>query len=316
MNDKKELTYYEKLFIFKFKLLRKWRYQLYLNHQSESPNPYERFSCCHTQDTFAEKINVERRTIGRWEKGKTFPSLDKIIAICQALDCDINFLLTYEITEKNSNAFDNYINFYDEDIDKIDIKKIDISDWKTGFDPSMLAYKYSGISPDIITYAINNDDYLKCLNFFMHPDNCSTLFNDIMLTSWKNFLSTNGHLDDLSGTLKSTIINIFHRYQAVTPLGSFNKESYKAWIKEELPPNKLSFSSHMIADRICLAKCLSSERFTELGLSDENSKSYDIFLEYIATYSFNVLTDNLILNIQKDTLGKSFVQLFEKFLSE
>lgn len=72
----------------------------------------------------------------------------------------------------------------------------------------------------------------------------------------------------------------------------------------------------MIADRICLAKCLSSERFTELGLSDENSKSYDIFLEYIATYSFNVLTDNLILNIQKDTLGKSFVQLFEKFLSE
>lgn len=313
---KKKLTYYENLFITNFKLLRKSRRQLYLNNQSKSPNPYEKFAHCCTQEKFAEKINVERRTIGRWEKGIAFPPFDKIIAICQALECDINFLLTYNVTQKNSNNADNYINLHYKDVDKINTEKIDILDWKVGFDTSILAQKYSGISKDIIDYAKSDRDYLDFLNFFMHPDNCSTLFNFVMLISWKNSLSTGGHLDELSGTLKYKIINIFQRYQAVTPLGNFTKESYKDWLKEELSPDKLSFSATRLDDRICVNKYLSSERLAKLKLSDENSKSYEIFLDYITTYSYNTLTDNLILNIQKEALLKSFVELFENFLSK
>ena len=44
-----------------------------------------RINCGMTQEEFARKMNVTKKTISAWESGKTFPKVDKIPAICEVL---------------------------------------------------------------------------------------------------------------------------------------------------------------------------------------------------------------------------------------
>lgn len=263
--------------------LRKSRWEQYKNNQNKQPNPYERFDCCKSQDSLADAIGVERRTIGKWELGTTIPTIDKVDKLCNVLECNIDYLLGAEEL--------------------------------IGFSPSVIASHYSGISVDIINYGKDNNDYLDCLNYFMHPDNCSKLFNSITLTAWKDFLSKND-LDEIYEPLKSVIIDTFQKYQAFTSINNFNKETYKQYIISALPEPKLTFSSRKLDEHINIKSCIDNSKFEELCLSNNNKKSYEIFLDYIVDYSYEILTTKTILDIQKESLGKAFVRMFENYISE
>lgn len=39
-----------------------------------------------TQEELASAVNVTKKTVGSWENGKTRPKLDKVEAICKALN--------------------------------------------------------------------------------------------------------------------------------------------------------------------------------------------------------------------------------------
>lgn len=263
--------------------LRKTRWNEYKKNLNMQISPYEKYAYCRTQETFAEALNVERRTISKWESGTTIPTIDKVYELCHLLNCNIDYLLGNESL--------------------------------VGLSPSVIASHYSGISIEIINYAKNNSDYLDCLNYFMHPDNCSLLFNDITLTTWKIFLSNN-ELDNISDPLKSLIIDIFQNYQTFTPINSYNKESYKQYLRSSLPENKISFSQKKSDDCICVKSCISSIQFNKLNLSKDNPENYHIFIDYIADYSYEILINKMLLNIQKENLSKSFIHIFEKYLSD
>lgn len=38
-----------------------------------------------TQEEFARKVHVTKKTVGAWESGRTFPKVDKIQIICDVL---------------------------------------------------------------------------------------------------------------------------------------------------------------------------------------------------------------------------------------
>lgn len=53
-----------------------------------------------TQEQFAEKMNVSRRTVSRWETGSNMPDLDVIIEIADYYDVDLRDLLDGERKEE------------------------------------------------------------------------------------------------------------------------------------------------------------------------------------------------------------------------
>ena len=63
------LMYDKNVFSTQLKNLRKSRWKQYKNNQDKRNNPYEKYAYCKSQDTLSEKLNVERRTYGKWENG-------------------------------------------------------------------------------------------------------------------------------------------------------------------------------------------------------------------------------------------------------
>jgi len=51
---------------------------------------------CMTQEELAERLNVVRQTISKWETGKSLPDLEMMNLLCQTLDISINELLLGE----------------------------------------------------------------------------------------------------------------------------------------------------------------------------------------------------------------------------
>ena len=54
-----------------------------------------------TQNEFAEKLNVTRQTISRWEAGSVLPDIDKISDIASILNVSCDYLLKDDVKEEN-----------------------------------------------------------------------------------------------------------------------------------------------------------------------------------------------------------------------
>ena len=52
----------------------------------------------YTQEILAEKLNVVRQTVSKWEKGLSLPDVDMLSKIANVLETDVNNLLDGQIT--------------------------------------------------------------------------------------------------------------------------------------------------------------------------------------------------------------------------
>ena len=52
----------------------------------------------YTQEILAEKLNVVRQTVSKWEKGLSLPDVDMLSKIANVLETDVNILLVGQIT--------------------------------------------------------------------------------------------------------------------------------------------------------------------------------------------------------------------------
>ena len=57
-----------------------------------------------TQEELAEKLNLSRQTILRWEKNQVFPDISNLKAVAQVLDVSFDYLLSEEKPERASTA--------------------------------------------------------------------------------------------------------------------------------------------------------------------------------------------------------------------
>ena len=62
-----------------------------------------------SQEEVAEKLNVTRQTISKWETDQSSPELDKIIPICELFEITTDELITgkKEVKEKRLDIEDN-----------------------------------------------------------------------------------------------------------------------------------------------------------------------------------------------------------------
>ena len=65
-----------------------------------------------TQEELAEKLNVSRQTISKWEMNSAFPEMEKALALCNLFSCTLDELIRDNL---NSDS-DAYINFRVEEM--------------------------------------------------------------------------------------------------------------------------------------------------------------------------------------------------------
>ena len=59
-----------------------------------------------TQEALAEKLNVSRQTISKWEMDSAQPEMDKAIELCKIFNCSLDNLFREEM-DKKSDAYTN-----------------------------------------------------------------------------------------------------------------------------------------------------------------------------------------------------------------
>lgn len=55
-----------------------------------------------SQEQLAEKLEVSRQAVSKWESGSGYPETDKLISICEIFECSIDEILKGKISE-NTN---------------------------------------------------------------------------------------------------------------------------------------------------------------------------------------------------------------------
>ena len=67
-----------------------------------------------SQEELAEKLNVSRQSVSKWESGSTYPEMDKVLLICKLFDCNINEIMHEDVSQvsevrESKNVFNKYV---------------------------------------------------------------------------------------------------------------------------------------------------------------------------------------------------------------
>jgi len=63
-----------------------------------------------TQDDVAEKLNITRQTVSKWETNQSTPDFDKIVPLCELFEISTDELLKGEKKEENNKIQENNLN--------------------------------------------------------------------------------------------------------------------------------------------------------------------------------------------------------------
>lgn len=82
-----------------------------------------------SQEELAEKLNVSRQTVSKWELGTSYPEIDKLIFISDLFDVTTDYLLKDSDTTQNNNSLDRLVLKFlgsAQDMDNISKELVDI----------------------------------------------------------------------------------------------------------------------------------------------------------------------------------------------
>lgn len=83
----------------------------------------------YSQEVLAEKLNVSRQAISKWELGTTLPETDKVIAISDFFEVSTDYLLKDNIQLNNNESLDRVVLKFlgsAQDMDDISRELVDI----------------------------------------------------------------------------------------------------------------------------------------------------------------------------------------------
>lgn len=55
-----------------------------------------------SQEKLAEKVEVSRQSISKWERGESYPTMNNIMALCSIFHCKLNDLVHESLTDVDS----------------------------------------------------------------------------------------------------------------------------------------------------------------------------------------------------------------------
>lgn len=278
-----------KLFSKKFKSLRKYRWEQYksaknneIRLSNEQRDYYLQFDYCKSQQSFGEKVNIDRVNVNHWEQGKNIPKLETIIKISEALDCNLDYFFS--------------------PVDSADIPII------------AKASHYTGISSNIIKYSLENADYLDCLNFFMNPDNSKDIFHSVTLSIQTKY-NIDEKLQGIKEELKILLVDYYEEYLSIYPTDEICKETYENFLTLKFPEKELSNLSSLKTDSGIKLKANFSY-ITYQNFFDGENFIYSKFITYLVDQTFQPLYNNLLLKLQIQNISNKFTSLLNKYIQE
>ena len=60
-----------------------------------------------TQEQLAERLNISRQAVSKWELGTSIPDMEKILELCNILNCTLEDLLDDGVIKENKNNNQN-----------------------------------------------------------------------------------------------------------------------------------------------------------------------------------------------------------------
>lgn len=55
-----------------------------------------------SQEKLAEKVNVSRQSVSKWETGDAYPEMNNLLELCKIFHCKINDLVNDSILDVNN----------------------------------------------------------------------------------------------------------------------------------------------------------------------------------------------------------------------
>ncbi|MBD5463814.1 MAG: helix-turn-helix transcriptional regulator [Lachnospiraceae bacterium] len=68
-----------------------------------------RTQCGYSQEALAEKLNVSRQAVSKWELGTTLPETDKVITISEFFNVSTDYLLKDKFQLSNNDSLDRVV---------------------------------------------------------------------------------------------------------------------------------------------------------------------------------------------------------------
>lgn len=72
-----------------------------------------------SQEGLADKLDVTRQSVSKWESGITYPEMDKLLSICKLFNCSLEELTNDEIKEISAEKKNGFSNIVDSILDFI-----------------------------------------------------------------------------------------------------------------------------------------------------------------------------------------------------
>lgn len=63
-----------------------------------------------SQEALAEKLNMSRQAISKWESGNSYPDMNTMLKVCEILNCTLDELLDDNVLGSNSLEKQNKVN--------------------------------------------------------------------------------------------------------------------------------------------------------------------------------------------------------------
>ncbi len=105
-----------------------------------------------TQEGLAERLNVSRQSVSKWESALAYPEMDTIIQLCDIFSCNMDTLLRGDIAQwlgKDHTGYDNHMNRFARSI------------------TAGVALTLGGITGMLMLNALAFPEYLSAILFFL-----------------------------------------------------------------------------------------------------------------------------------------------------
>lgn len=66
-----------------------------------------------SQEQLAEKLDISRQAVSKWESGGGYPEMDKLMFLCELFECSLDTLMKGKISEDTIGLKSKYTKFYD-----------------------------------------------------------------------------------------------------------------------------------------------------------------------------------------------------------
>lgn len=168
-----------------------------------------------SQEQLAEKVNVSRQSVSKWETGESYPEMNNILELCKIFNCNINDLIHTDMTDIYSldeEIIMNVVKFNEKKQNQVKtLSNIIILIGKIGSIVLKVAIPFIIIAMLLVPYIVNNvqvqDNKIvfKTDNIKLIDSNKIEVFN-IMSVDLEGDISYNEVIDILNNNSKLEII--------------------------------------------------------------------------------------------------------------